>query len=334
MRLLILVFAVAAGAQGAENGAEHKAQKKASEVAAKKPATVQHTKDIALNKDRNKDNKDDNKDIAQWIAKLNAKTFGDRQEATAKLFRSGIDAFPQLVEAAKTSQIRETVTRCVEIIKRHWKEGTPDAKSKAETALQELEKSSNLLAANRAKSILRPPRVAAPRRFGGNRVLGGGLARPRIRVMRVQRLQIPVAQGNFNRSVKIIAGKKKISINEKPGEIKIEVSDVDKDGKPVIKKWKAKSAADLKQNDPEGYKIYQQYAAPKLPKAVIPNRFGRPAPQPHRIVPRNVQPQQVPKLVPCKPFLPGQPAVPGRRAVPAKPVLPAKPAKAIKVEAT
>ena len=62
-----------------------------------------------------------------------ANKFADRQRATEELSRLGTKAIPALKRAAMGDS-REAITRSIDILKRHFREGAPQAKEAAKKA--------------------------------------------------------------------------------------------------------------------------------------------------------------------------------------------------------
>src|SRR5690349_10043993 len=67
-------------------------------------------------------------DIASLIKQLDADSFGERQNASAKLAAAAEKAIPALEKAA-ASDSRETSMRAFDILKGHFERGQPEAKT-------------------------------------------------------------------------------------------------------------------------------------------------------------------------------------------------------------
>jgi hypothetical protein len=136
----------------------------------------------------------------------------------------------------------------------------------ARVALENIAKSENTTAANRAKQALeaRNPNKPGPMVFGNGIIRGG---------IKIAALNVAVAAGgaggaqkisvrstNGVRDIDVEETGRKIKIHDDPAKaITVEVTET-KDGKETTTKSEAKDADDLKKKAPEAFKLYKQYA--------------------------------------------------------------------------
>jgi hypothetical protein len=211
-------------------------------------------------------------DIASLIKQLDADSFSDRQNASAKLAAAAEKAIPALEKAA-ASESRETSMRAFDILKGHFEKGQPEAKDAARQALERISKGDLGAASRRASEALTPPTPATPNLPGNARpalpfgaVPGGGI---RIAGARIAIAAGGVA-GGVETKIKVENGVKTTEVKDKERRVKI-IDDPDKglqlevtetkDGKEETKKYEAKNADELKTKNPEAHKIFEQYSA-------------------------------------------------------------------------
>lgn len=203
-------------------------------------------------------------DFGELVNQLDADKFADRQAASHKLAEGGKAAIGALAEAAQGPS-REASTRAVEILKNHFQKGDEATKAVAKEALEKISKGTNSAAARRAEVALNPkpenpqvlPGLPAGIRLVPGRVqiqvqgnAGGGI---------VRRVSIRVTNGV--KEIDVDDNGKKVKILDDPNNgIKIEVTEKNKEGKEETKKYEAKNADELKKNQPDAHKIYEEYS--------------------------------------------------------------------------
>jgi hypothetical protein len=199
-------------------------------------------------------------DIDELIRQLDANRFSQRQTATHELARLGVKAIAALEKAA-VGESREVTTRSIDILKRHFKDGTADAKAAAKESLERIKKGEHPVASRLADQALNPEPEAAP-----------PMAVPRIGVVpgQIQIRMQAIGGANGQRiQMKNVNGIKEVEVQEQDRKVKIvddpqngikmEITEK-KDGKETTKKYAAKNADDLKKQDPEAHKIYEKYS--------------------------------------------------------------------------
>ena len=202
--------------------------------------------------------KEDGAELARLIRQLDSDRFADRQRASDELARRGARAIPALEKAA-LGESREATTRSIDLLKRHFREGSPDAKAAAKAALEKIQAGDNNVASRAAKEALEPEPAKRPP--GAPLVRGFAPAQIQIRMRAApgngQRIQVRIANGV--KTTEVQEQGKKITIQDDPNNgIKVEITEK-KNGKDVTKKYSAKNKDELKKKHPEAYKVYQKY---------------------------------------------------------------------------
>ena len=200
---------------------------------------------------------DQREPIDVLIERLDSNRFADRNEATQKLASRGKAAIEALKEAAK-SESREVSTRSMKILKGHLEAENTELRSAAKAALESLAEGDDA-AARRAADALKPesetprrPRMA-PLQLGAGNIQIQFNANGPNRKMRMR-------NANGVKEIDVEENGQKIKIVDDPNNgIKVEVTEKDENGNEKTKKYEAKTADDLKQNEPEAYKLYDKY---------------------------------------------------------------------------
>ncbi len=195
-------------------------------------------------------------DLDGLIRQLDSNRFAERQAASNELARLGAQAIPALEKAA-LGDSREATTRSIEILKRHFTEGTAKAKAAAKRALEKIAASEHAIAARAAQQALNPPPEEAP-----PAALPGVPAQIQIRVQAIQNAgaqRIQIQNNNGTKKIEVQEGERKIKIEIAPNNgIQMEVTEK-KDGKQVTEKYAAKDEAELKKKHPEAHKLFEKY---------------------------------------------------------------------------
>jgi hypothetical protein len=215
--------------------------------------------------------------IDDWIKQLDADRFSQRQAASQKLLEAAGRAVPALTEAA-LGDSRETTSRCIEILKKHFQSGDEATKAAAGEALQKIAQSSKVTVARAAKEVLEPRPKNEPHpnpvfpgggiQIGGGQ-FGGGQIQIQVQAGAQGIKRVSIKNVNGAKDIEVLDNDRQVKIHEDPaGAISMEVTEK-KDGKEETKKYQANSADELKKNDPEAHKIYQQYSKHQLPAIQI-----------------------------------------------------------------
>jgi hypothetical protein len=196
--------------------------------------------------------------ISQLIQQLDEPGFAARQEASARLTEVGPAAIPHL-ELAAASRTRETSTRALDILKQHFHRGDEAARQAASDVLQRLAIARDPATAQRARHILSPPpppsipssvaaipNLAFPPAFNGQLQLGG-----------VRRVHIQEAAGR--RHVEVEDASRRVRMETRPnGRIDVQITEK-QNGRDRTRNIEARDFDDLKRQDPEAAKTYEQY---------------------------------------------------------------------------
>jgi hypothetical protein len=243
--------------------------------------------------------------VDQLVEQLDSADFAKREAACGKLAGKGKEAIPALEKAANKGDL-EVCSRAIGVLGKLLKSSDDKTSKAAEASLQRLADGDSPSASRKAKSILDKKNGVAennipfgPNGFGGGGRFGGGIGGGRI-IINGGMLQIggggavkslSVSNNNGVREIKATEGDKTVKIADDPTNgIKIECTDK-VNGKEVTKKYEAKSADDLKKNQPEGYKLYKEYEGQQGNGGAVQLQL---------------------QAVPAMPALPMQPAIPRR----------------------
>ena len=202
--------------------------------------------------------------LKEWIERLAADSFIERQRATKSLRRAGIPAIPLLEKAARDAN-QERSVRSVQILERLYRNGEGDAKSKAKEALERIAQSGATKVARLAKEAIADPREANPAGPppGGQIILrGGGIQLGGIQLQMMQGMrggrQIRTEVRNGVKTVTLKEQGRTAKLVDDPNKgITMEITET-KNGKKVTKQYKAKDAADLKTKSADAHKLYQE----------------------------------------------------------------------------
>ena len=194
--------------------------------------------------------------IARLVEQLDASRFADRQRASDKLAALGKSAIPALAKAAVGDSIEVTV-RAIELLHGSLDSADQPTSDAARRALETVAKSDHAAAARRAQELLRVNGQQRHTRLqAGNGIFPGGVLRLNMPGLGQRR---SVWNINGVKETEVVENDRKIAIHDDPRKgIRIEVT-TKECGKDVTKKYEAKNAGDLKKNQPEGHRIYEQY---------------------------------------------------------------------------
>lgn len=216
--------------------------------------------------------------VHAWIEMLDAPKYGDRTEATTKLFRSGSRAIDAL-EATIRRGSREASDRAISILKAHYDNDDGILKEASADALQRLARQSEHPNSRAAQRILQP---AESKPSITQRLIP--LQIPRIPAIRPRIQRMPVFAAPINPQtirISIVGGRRDITLEENGKSIRvsdqadgIHVEKKDQGGRIV--KTKYKDLAELKKKDEEAHKVYQKgdqdplQVQRNMPQNVIP----------------------------------------------------------------
>jgi hypothetical protein len=198
--------------------------------------------------------------IATLISQLDAPAFGDRQAASQQLEDLGAAAAAQLELAIKSGS-REASARALDILRRHYEQGSDDARQASRSILSKLAESNSASIAQKARDALDPPKVPAYAEPAVN-VFGNGFNR-------MQNLQVVIGGGgrsvtisdvNGRRSMEITDARRQVTLQAQPGgKIDVEISDR-KNAKNAKQKITANDIDELKRKDAEIGRLYEQFS--------------------------------------------------------------------------
>jgi len=209
--------------------------------------------------------------FSEWLRKLDSDRFAERNQASRCLEEAGKRAFPTLVEAAMGTS-REATLRAMEILRKHSREGDEAGKNAARQALEKIAASEHP-AARLAKDALRSakpdpggiplgPLQAGPLQAG---LIGGQQVQLQIQANALggnpqRRIERRIEIRNGVKQIEATENDLKVKITENgTGSVQIEVTQT-KDGKQATERYSADSRNELKDNQPEAYKLYEKYA--------------------------------------------------------------------------
>src|SRR5262245_57663567 len=101
------------------------------------------------------------KQIAEWVSRLGAESFQDRDEATRELIRAGREAIEPVSQAAEAGSL-EVAARCLTILSVLFTSPDEATRDASRAALEKLAASKSPTASRRARQILSPPAANAP----------------------------------------------------------------------------------------------------------------------------------------------------------------------------
>jgi len=194
--------------------------------------------------------------IAALIDQLDARSFGDRQAASQQLEDLGAAAAAHLELAIKSGS-REASGRAIDILRRHFEQGSDDARQAARTVLARLAESNSASVAQKARDALNPPKVAAYAEPGN--MFGNGFNR-------VQNLQIVIGKVtlsdvNGRRSMEITDPRRQVTLNTLPGgDIDVRITEQKENGKSATQRMTVKTVDELKGKDAEIGRLYEHYS--------------------------------------------------------------------------
>ncbi len=202
----------------------------------------------------------------QWLEKLGAPLFRQRQEAMRRLTDLGLQALPHVEQAAQSSDA-EVRSRALAILLRHFGSESEELRREARAVLERLAKGDGPVA-RLADAILNPPPEPSPldiqKRLLALQLAQAGRANGAVVPIFMGQVQVGAkgAQAIANRSVAIHeAGGRKVRIQQSGDSIKIEWSEpAGNNGKELINRAEARNVDELRRQHPEAYKVYEQYA--------------------------------------------------------------------------
>jgi hypothetical protein len=199
--------------------------------------------------------------IATLISQLDAPAFGDRQAASQQLEDLGAAAAAHLELAIKSGS-REASARALDILRRHFEQGSDDARQASRSILSKLAESNSASIAQKARDALDPPKVPAYAEPAVNVFGNGGF-------QRMQNLQVVIGGGgrsvtisdvNGRRSMEITDARRQVTLQTQPGgKIDVEISDR-KNVKNAKQKITANDIDELKRKDAEIGRLYEQFS--------------------------------------------------------------------------
>jgi len=204
-------------------------------------------------------------DFSEWLRKLDSDRFAERNEASRCLEQAGKQAFPTLIEAA-TGTSREATLRAIEILRKHSRKGDETGRNAARQALEKIAASGHPAArvANDALNPAKPNPAGAPPALIQAGPIGGQHVQ-----LQIQANGLGGNQRRIERRVEIRNGMKQIEATDNDlkvkivetavGSVQIEVTQT-KDGKQTTERFSANSRNELKENQPEAYKLYDKHA--------------------------------------------------------------------------
>ncbi|MFI5379129.1 MAG: HEAT repeat domain-containing protein [Tepidisphaerales bacterium] len=209
--------------------------------------------------------------VIALISKLGDEDFKTREAATDELRKLGQPALPALKEAATSAD--------------------PEVQARARSLIKEIDNASKPKAppADRADAVPWANGIGngQVRVFVNGRVINGGN----------MRMSKTVTVVNNRKEIEVTRNQQKVRIVEDADGIKMSVTDT-VDGKETTNKYEAKNAAELKEKQPEAFKIYEQSTQEDQGAGVIrPLGPGglRLAPRP--INPNNMRMQLPPEVI-------------------------------------
>jgi hypothetical protein len=213
--------------------------------------------------------------IAALIDELDDAEFATRQGASEQLEAAGSGAITEL-EATAAAGSRESMTRALAILKKHFQTGEADVKDAARGALARLAEHRDPSAAQRARDILNPPRpVVATSRFGAP-MFAPPVFVPPVGININNFRRVTVSDINGRKSVEIEERERRIRIEAPPaGNIEVEVTDKQNPA-AAVRRFVAKDAAEMAKIDPEMGRLYDQHLGPReqIGGGVPPIRAG------------------------------------------------------------
>lgn len=204
-------------------------------------------------------------DVAELIQQLEANRFSKRQHASQKLLDAGKAAIPALAEAAM-GEGRETTSRAIEILKKHFQSSDEATQAAAKTALEKIVQGTNGQAARAAEQALNPKKAEPPQPPGIQlRGVPGAQMQLQIQIQGAlggNGKRVTMHNLNGVKTIDAQDGNRKVKITDDPNNgIKMEVTET-KDGKDETKKYEAKNADELKKNHPDAHKLFEEYSKP------------------------------------------------------------------------
>jgi hypothetical protein len=204
--------------------------------------------------------------ITALVEQLDAPGFAERQAASQQLEDIGASAALQLELAVKVGT-REVSGRALDILRRHFEQGSDEASQAARGVLTRLAASNHASTAQKARDALDPPKppvLAVPgfnAGFGANRaanfqIVFGGNGR-----------SIRVSDINGRRSMEIADRQRQVTLQTLPGgNIDVQITDR-QNGPNATRRLTAKDVEELKGKDAEIGRIYEEFGrANPLPR--------------------------------------------------------------------
>jgi hypothetical protein len=186
-----------------------------------------------------------NRPVAEWVRRLGAEAYQDRDEATRELIRAGRTAIEPVAEAAESGSL-EVAARCLTILGILYTSPDEPTRDASRAALEKLAGSKNASVSRRARDIVTPPAANPPPGLP----LGGG------------RIQMKSRMANGRTEVEVDENGTKVRITHDAGRaITVIITLPQKNGGPAPDETKveAADAAELKKKNPEAARFYEQY---------------------------------------------------------------------------
>jgi hypothetical protein len=207
------------------------------------------------------------KQIAEWVGRLGAESFQDRDDATRELIRAGREAIAPVSQAAESGDL-EVAARCLTILSVLFTSPDEATRDASRAALEKLAASRSPTVSRRARQILTPPVANGPPGLIPGGVPGlpmGG------------RLQVNSRTTNGHTEVDVDENGTNVCIAHDGGRnitVTIQAPAAQGEQKPPAEtKVAAADAAELKKKSAEASRYYEQYATGR-PVAGLPG-FGR-----------------------------------------------------------
>jgi hypothetical protein len=250
------------------------------------------------------------KQIAEWVRRLGAESFQDRDEATRELIGAGREAIEPVVKAAESGSL-EVAARCLTILGVLFTSPDEATRDASRAALEKLATSKSATVSRRAKQILTPPAANAPPGLVPGGVPGfpmGG------------KLQVRSRTTNGHTEVEVDENGTQVRIVHTGGrDITVTIQLPAAQGEqnpPAETRVEAVDAAELKKKSADASRYYEQYGTGR-PLAGLPGAgpFGNQVPR------FGAAPRILMRRFPLPGFPPGPPALD-----PPQPQKPAPPA--------
>lgn len=183
---------------------------------------------------------------ASLIKQLDADESEVREKASRRLAEIGKSAIPALTDTVLNGR-PEPSHRAFNILAKHFESKDKATKAAATAALESIVEKGRLAQASKAEAVLESPSQQGPFRILGGRILPQGAKKVTAKTV------------NGVKEIEAEEADRKVKIKDDPKNgIEMEIT-TSKNGKETTKKYKAKSADDLKKNHPDAHDTYEKY---------------------------------------------------------------------------